>query len=157
MPKVFSTTLSAKPGQSGFTMLEVLVAMVVLSIGLLGLAGLQATGLQANHSAYLRTQAAFLAYDILDIMRANREGARSGDYNTAMDVNLSAVIDTPTNTQEEISSWGSNVVTNLPQGDASIVTSVVGIGGLLVTVTVQWDDSRAGGNAAQQLVITTQL
>lgn len=139
------------PGQVGFTLLEVLVAMVVISIGLLGLAGMQATGLQANHSAYLRSQAAFLAYDVLDIMRANREGARLGNYNIAMNANL------PASTQAELAAWGSNIVSSLPQGDASVVSAATGLNGLLVTVTIQWDDSRAGGSATQQLSITTQL
>ena len=44
-------------GTAGFTLLEVLVAVVVLSVGLLGLASLQVNGLRFNHSAYMRTQA----------------------------------------------------------------------------------------------------
>src|SRR3569623_1233592 len=52
--------------QRGFTMLEVLISVVVLSIGLLGIAGLQATGQRNNHSAYLRSQATALAYDMID-------------------------------------------------------------------------------------------
>lgn len=67
--------------QQGFTLVEVLVAIVVLSIGLLGLAGLQATGLRNNHSAYLRTQATLQAYDIIDRMRANVLG-QSAYYST---------------------------------------------------------------------------
>ena len=57
--------------QSGFSLLEVLIAIVVTSIGLLGLAAMQATGLRNNHSAYHRSQATVLAYDIADRMRAN--------------------------------------------------------------------------------------
>jgi type IV pilus assembly protein PilV len=60
--------------QSGFTLIEVLVAVVVLSIGLLGLAGLQAMGLRNSHSAYLRSQATLQAYDMMDRMRANMSG-----------------------------------------------------------------------------------
>jgi type IV pilus assembly protein PilV len=56
---------------SGFTLLEVMVALLVLSIGLLGLAMLQATNLQFNTDAYTRTQATLFAYDIIDRMRAN--------------------------------------------------------------------------------------
>ncbi len=151
MPQLTMSNIPSKPAQAGFTMLEVLVAMVILSIGLLGLAGLQATGLQANHSAYLRSQAAFLAYDILDIMRANREGARGGDYDIALNASLSA------STQPELVYWGANVAASLPQGDAAVATAAVGLGGRQVTVTIQWDDSRAGGATAQQLTITTQL
>ena len=58
----------------GFTLIEVLVAMLVLAVGLLGLAGLQATSLRNNQSAYNRSQATQLAYDIADRMRANISG-----------------------------------------------------------------------------------
>lgn len=67
--------------QSGFTLLEILVAVLVLAIGLLGLAGLQTFGLHSNHSAKLRTQATLLAYDMTDRMRANRAGYEGGFYN----------------------------------------------------------------------------
>lgn len=61
----------------GFTLVEVLVAVVILSVGLLGLAGLQATSLRSNHSGYMRSQATILAYDLVDRMRANRQVALS--------------------------------------------------------------------------------
>src|SRR3990172_9167298 len=65
----------------GFTLMEVLVAVVVLSIGLLGLANLQTVGMKSNNSAYLRTQATLLAYDIADRMRANIAGVTANAYN----------------------------------------------------------------------------
>ena len=64
----------------GFTLIEALVALVVLSIGLLGVAALQLASLQANYGASQRTQATFLAQDIVDRMRANRDAAVAGDY-----------------------------------------------------------------------------
>jgi type IV pilus assembly protein PilV len=67
----------------GFTLVEVLVAVFVLAIGLLGLAGLQAKSLQFNHSAYQRSQATILAYDIIDRMRTNLSEARNGSYDIA--------------------------------------------------------------------------
>ncbi|HYA38598.1 MAG TPA: type IV pilus modification protein PilV [Candidatus Methylomirabilis sp.] len=67
----------------GFTLIEVMVALLILSIGLLGLAMLQATNLQFNTDAYTRTQATLLAYDIIDRMRANPTGTSNGDYNIA--------------------------------------------------------------------------
>ena len=62
--------------ESGFSLIEVLVALLVLSIGLLGLAALQAQGLRFNHDAYVRTQATNLAYDIVDRMRVNNTALR---------------------------------------------------------------------------------
>ena len=57
--------------RNGFTLLEVLIALLVFSLGLLGMAGLLAVSVQTNHSAYLRTQATFLAQGMADRMRAN--------------------------------------------------------------------------------------
>jgi len=57
--------------QNGFTLLEILITVLVLSIGLLGLAGLQVSSMKSNHSSYLRSQATILGYDIADRMRAN--------------------------------------------------------------------------------------
>jgi len=67
--------------QRGFTLLEILVAIVVLSIGLLGLAGLQAVSLNNNQIAYYRSIATQQAYDMADRMRANQVGVRNGNYN----------------------------------------------------------------------------
>lgn len=68
----------------GFSLIEVLVALLVLSVGLLGLAALQTTGLAFNHQSYERTQAVIQAYDIIDRMRANRSDtgdAINSNYN----------------------------------------------------------------------------
>jgi type IV pilus assembly protein PilV len=66
--------------QHGFTLLEVLIALVVLSIGLLGLAGLQTVSLRNTGVSTSRTVATQLAYDIADRMRSNVLGTQNGDY-----------------------------------------------------------------------------
>lgn len=66
--------------ERGFSLIEVLVALLVLSIGLLGLAMLQVQGMRANTDAYLRTQATMLAYDLIDRMRINNVAAQTGAY-----------------------------------------------------------------------------
>jgi type IV pilus assembly protein PilV len=66
--------------QRGFTLIEVLIALLVLSFGLIGLAMLQATGLKFNNDSYMRSQATILAYDIIDRMRANKVGADGNSY-----------------------------------------------------------------------------
>ena len=73
-------TINTPYKSHGFTLIEILLAVVVLSGGLLGLAGLQLTGLKSNHSAYLRSQATILTLDIADRMRANRISAITGAY-----------------------------------------------------------------------------
>ncbi len=76
----------------GFSLIEVLVALLVLSIGLLGLAFLQGQGMKFNTNAYARTQATLLAYDIVDRMRANDQGAGAGNYNVPTSTSATAKI-----------------------------------------------------------------
>lgn len=66
---------------SGFTLIEVLVTIIIVSIGLLGLAGLQIGGLRANMSSEARSKATLLANDIVERMRANLPGVEAGAYN----------------------------------------------------------------------------
>ena len=66
--------------QHGFSLLEVLIALVVLSIGLLGLAGLQTFSVKFVHQSYQRTQATLLIYEMMDRMRANGAGVAGGSY-----------------------------------------------------------------------------
>jgi len=58
-------------GNSGFTLIEVLISVLILGIGILGVLNLQTRALMDNQDAYLRTQAIFLAYDMSDRIRAN--------------------------------------------------------------------------------------
>jgi len=73
--------MSMKPKlQSGTSMIEVLVALLVLSIGLLGLAMLQGKTLRVNSDAMFRSQATLLANEIIESMRANTKGASNKYY-----------------------------------------------------------------------------
>jgi type IV pilus assembly protein PilV len=124
----------------GFTLIEALVALVVLSIGLLGVAGMQIAGLRANLSAASRTQASYLADDIVDRMRANNTAARGGSYNVALGATLSG---TTTNALD-VQAWVAELQ-SLPSGQGSIsVNPATNI----ATVTIQWVDSRGGDSSA---------
>ena len=59
---------------AGFSMIELLVAVLVMGIGVLGITGLQVASMQNNREALLRSEAAQMAYSILDRIRANRVG-----------------------------------------------------------------------------------
>lgn len=133
--------------QRGFTLLEVLVAVLVLTIGLLGLAGLQATAVRSNTSAYLRSQASILAYDIADRMRANRLAVSIYSY-CGQNVNGAGCSGVA---KQDVQSWLASLATTLPSGTGSITQAAD-----LVTVTVQWDDSR-GQQDPQLFSMVTEL
>ena len=133
--------------QSGFTMLEVLVAIVVLSFGLLGLAGLQADGLRNNTSAYLRSQATLMAYDMLDRMRANMQGVESGDYNNLMSTTpsdpgcISTGCSVALMASHDAYEWSQKLAELLPSGQGLVTGSGQGS---IFTITVMWDEQRSG-------------
>ncbi|MFZ5594348.1 MAG: type IV pilus modification protein PilV [Pseudomonadota bacterium] len=133
----------------GFTMIEVLVAIVVLSIGLLGLAGLQATGLRNNQSAYLRTIATQQAYDMADRIRANPNGVLAGQYDnisTAIPATPPADCVTHSCTASDMAAydayaWKTATANLLPSGKSAVSRPA---GGTRFTITVMWDDARNG-------------
>lgn len=75
---------AALPRQRGFNLVEVLITLIVLAVGLLGLATLQNLGLRLGHQSYERTQATILIYDIIDRMRANPQAVLGGNYITTL-------------------------------------------------------------------------
>ena len=94
----------------GFTLVEVLIALIVLSIGLLGIAAMYVETLRANRSALSRTQAIALASDLADRIRANRVPANN--Y-TGTGVNAQAIAD--------LAAWEDSVADQLPDGDGIVL------------------------------------
>ncbi len=138
----------------GFTLLEVLVALVVLSIGMLGIAAMLLATEKSNSSSYTKQQAIQSAYDILDRMRANQAQALLGAYNAsnigggavvaAPPVNCNAGPCTPSQmTAYDIWHWQSALQNQLPSGCGSVTTQASAVANMLVTVTVQWNDASA--------------
>lgn len=124
--------------ESGFTLVEALVALLVLSIGLLGVAGLQLTALRNNNSASYRSQATYLAYDIADRMRANRRAATEGQYNITMD---SDAEDAPeSRAGADLAAWITMLGATLPAGDGSIEFDDDE-----AIITIEWDDTKGVG------------
>lgn len=127
----FITHTSRRHG-TGFTLIEVLVALVALSIGLLGVAALQLNGLRNNLSSAYRSQATYLAYDIIDRVRANSPAIAS--YTVA----LGAAPTGSAQSDIDLAAWKANLVATLPQGDGTVTIQLPDV----VIVTVQWNDTR---------------
>ena len=126
---------SSKKNNRGFTLVEVLVAVVILSVGLLAVAGMQLNSMRGSNNALYRSQAVLGAEDVLDRMRANRTAALDGDY----DITLGVAPDSSTYSGivlEDLEGWKETLVANLPAGDGSVE-----VAGNIATVLVQWQDS----------------
>jgi len=139
---------SMSRSQRGFTLVEVLIAVLVLAIGLLGLAGLQASSLRFNNDAQLRTQATLLAYDMVDRMRANR--AQAADYDTG-GFNSANCGDTSGGSMaaQDTTDWLAQLDCLLPRGEGSIAVvitpnAVPAYNEIDVTIVVRWDEDRDG-------------
>ncbi len=140
-----------KRTQTGLTLVEILIALVVLSVGLLGIAGMQATGLRNNHAAYSKMQATNLAMDMADRIRSNPQGAATYNVGTLNAGNQPAAPNpvcitngcTPAQlAQTDLFQWSRPILTNnsiLPDGSASIA-----VNNDLVTITLFWREPNFG-------------
>lgn len=124
--------------QRGIGMIEVLVALLILAIGLLGLASLQTTGLNQTNEARNRSQAVLLAQDMLERMRANRKNL--SDYafaaGSAPDCDTDfAIDDDGAVAANDVDEWRNSVSCLLPAGDASVE-----VDSNAVTISLSWED-----------------
>jgi type IV pilus assembly protein PilV len=129
------------PSQRGVGLIEVLIAVLVLSIGFLGIAALQAKSLSTNNSAMARSMAVVASYSILDAMRADRANALSGSYNQTVTANACPA--TGTLAQTQLNTWCIELGQNLG-AQASTTGTVKCSGTGDCTITVTFDESRIG-------------
>ena len=115
--------------ERGMTLVEVLVSLVIISVGLLGIAALQITTLRANQDAYVRSQASAVAADILDRMRANPIGARANQY--------AGTGQTGTRGGDDMQAWLQAVDDALPGGTGTVVMDNATN---IAQVTVTWTE-----------------
>jgi len=135
------------PRRQGFTLLEVLIALLVLSIGLLGLAALQTTGLRSSQMAIMRTQAAGLASDIVECMHANPAGVARGEY--VMERTAPVVATPASRAEQDLVAWRRQVA-RLPGGQGEITRCSPATeppcplidGRATHVVTIYWNESR---------------
>ncbi len=142
----------------GFTLIEVMIAVLVLGIGLLGFALLQTMNVRFTQSANYRTQATNLAYDLLDQMRANRLAAAqytaaSFTATAADGVNCSRPVGTVA-VAANVGRWQCQVAEALGEGSTATVTYAGGIARVVLT----WGDSRADEvNPTTSFAVETRL
>jgi type IV pilus assembly protein PilV len=145
---------------TGFSMVELLVALLILAIGLIGLAGLQVAVLRSNQTAYYRSVATELAYDIADRMRANPLGVQEAKYNKGEQgaSNCQAGNCTPAELAGyDLARWNADLVAKLPGGKGVVcVDSTQDIGdsanpddscdgsGQVYAIKIWWNDDRSG-------------
>ncbi|VAW89067.1 Type IV fimbrial biogenesis protein PilV [hydrothermal vent metagenome] len=131
---------------AGFTLIEVLITLVIFSIGLLGLAALQANSMVNSHNAYLRSQATLMANDMADRMRANMVGVADNRYNAlnGIPVNPNCITDIAGCTPAQIAifdafEWNTTLNAELPSGAGTVTGNSADF-----IITVRWDERRNG-------------
>jgi type IV pilus assembly protein PilV len=125
----------------GFTLVEVLVALIILSVGMLGIAGLYVHSMQAGRTSLFRHHAVTLAGDVADRIRANPTGrndyAGAGANNNC--VNGGVDCSPAQMAANDIDLWDQQAADTLPNGTVTVV-----VGGaipmLTYQITVAWDE-----------------
>lgn len=132
--------------QRGISLIEVLITVLVLSIGLLGLAGLQLTSLRNSQSAMERSVGVVQTYSIIEAIRADADSAKSGRFNLAFD-------STPTGSTfpaQALAEWREQLALNLGESAVGSVNCT----STSCAVIVQWNDGRGSGGSDEQQIIT---
>jgi type IV pilus assembly protein PilV len=118
----------------GFTLLEVMITVLILGIGLLGIAALQNASIKSNQSAFDRTQAVIFMDSMQEVMRANRPQARLGAFNKT----CSGTVPSGGIAGTELTIWHNQ----LRQKLGNTACGEVSCNANICEVRIQWDDSR---------------
>lgn len=147
--------LKSSPRSSrGMSLIEVLVAVLVLAVGLLGVAAMQSLALRGGQGSLESSQAVMQTTSIIEAMRANRADAAS--YNIGKTCS-SATVGVGGLAGDDLKNWINNLKGTVgAAGDATTCGQIAGCPNACV-VTVFWDDSRAGGSAARTIVTETRI
>lgn len=145
--------VSASRQARGVSLIEVLVSVVILGVGLLGIAAMQSVALRSGQSSLESSQGVMQTMSITESMRANRVNAAA--YNLgAMQCTVPAG---GTLAQNDIAAWITALKTTIgTAGDTSTCGQITGCP-LNCVITVRWDDSRAGGAAARTVVTRARI
>lgn len=131
--------------QQGFTLLEVMIALVIFSIGLLGLAGLQGVAVRNNQVAFSRTVASQLAYDIADRIRNNK----TADYTQSIPSSAPSSCITSSNScnpdalaKFDLYEWDQTLKNT--NNNLSSVQGKITVNGSVYTIAIGWDEKNHG-------------
>ncbi|MGD8940278.1 MAG: type IV pilus modification protein PilV [Gammaproteobacteria bacterium] len=152
----------------GVSLIEVLVSLLILSLGLLGVAGLQTTSLRSNQTAYFRSQATAAASDIIDRMRANPQGVAAGKYDDIDSASLpgdpnciASGCSAENLADYDILDWSTNTLSSLPSGAGTVSVDDMGTNtdatDDVFVVTISWSDATDQANQDKNLVVRFQL
>jgi len=146
--------------QRGVGLIEVLIALLVLSFGMLGMAGLQMWTLKYNQSAMERGMAVVQTHTIADAMRADRAAALRDEFDLGIDASAPSGNTFP---QTSLRTWRQSVRAALGPDATGSVECNVTVGGLC-TIRIRWNDTRgtnttpdAQGNTADVLQVVTTV
>ena len=125
-------------GSAGFTLIEVLVALLVLAVGLLGVAALQFRGIQYSQGALMRSMVSTLTYDITERIRSNQADVASylGTYTVGTSPPAGCDPTLGKNAVNDLLCWRSELARALPPGSTADISQ----NGSLYTVTITWTD-----------------
>ena len=154
-------SLNQKISQRGFSLVEVLIALVIMSVGMLGIAGLYVQSMQAGRTSMFRHHAVTLAGDVADRIRANpTAGAAYNHAAAATGVNNNCVAQgTDCNAAEMASNdifiWQNQADDSLPNGAVAVAfTAAVGNAPPTYQITVTWDEPNPLGGVAPAYTFT---
>ena len=149
----------ARP-QRGFSMLEILVTLFLLTIWLLASAGVQSSSLQFNKAAQFRTQAVYLATELAERMQANKTATVAGGYVysgaaiTSPDC-LTAACTSAQLSQFDLAEWNGRVTGALP--NATVAVTMAGATPIVTyTIVIGWSDRRTDRTYDSSLIGTSE-
>jgi type IV pilus assembly protein PilV len=150
---------------NGFSLIEVLAAVIVLGVGLLATAKMQILALQNTQGGYMRAQVSHISYDIIDRMRTNPLAVTNGSYDLAEADDTPGIINckgsgancTAANmAQFDHYWWRTTIDESLPNGTGEITTVDDGIY-TTVTINITWIDPYSAANGAEQSILIAEL
>ncbi len=153
--------MSKKVGNAGFSLIEVMVAALVMGVGLMGVLSLQSRSVQFNQQAYYMSQANILARDISERMGVNREAAVNYRINSVEGLSSSLDCGVVSCSQEEIAvwdiaDWGSSIQRILPGGDAEIGQGV-SLDSFYVVIRFDGEKNFSDANVDQEIRLDFKL